>query len=222
VLAAVTSVVATLVVLILWHRDGTEALPEVTTDGLVFSALTVVTTVIQTAILVLAAWLAGWRVADYLGLVWPSAREAMIAVAAMVAFILGFDALTYLLGRDIVTPFQLDTYRSARESGGLLLLWITFVIVAPAGEEIMFRGFLYRGWAPSRRAVLPAIVVISAAWAIIHLQYDWFGIGQVFLVGLVLGWVRWRSGSTLLTFALHALANAWATVQTLAKVEWLS
>ena len=104
----------------------------------------------------------------------------------------------------------------------MLLLWITFVIVAPAGEEIMFRGFLYRGWVASPRAVLPAIVVISAAWAIIHVQYDWFGILQVFLVGLVLGWVRWRSGSTLLTFALHALANAWATLETLATVEWLS
>jgi membrane protease YdiL (CAAX protease family) len=145
-----------------------------------------------------------------------------MATALVVAFILGFDALTYLLDRDVVTPFQLDTYRSARDAGALALLWITFVIVAPAGEEILFRGFLFRGWAASPRAVWPAIVVISALWAIIHVQYDWFGILQVFLGGLLLGWLRWGSGSTLLTFWLHALTNIWATAQTAIKVEWLS
>jgi hypothetical protein len=103
----------------------------------------------------------------------------------------------------------------------LLLMWLTLVIAAPVGEEALFRGFLYRGWAQSPGAVVPAIVVISAAWAIIHTQYDWFGIVQIFLIGLLLGWVRWRSGSTLLTMLLHGLINAWATIQTMIKVHWL-
>ena len=61
--------------------------------------------------------------------------------------------------------------------------------------------------------------MISALWAVIHTQYDWYGIFQIFLIGLLLGWVRWRSGSTLLTIVLHALINAWATLQTIIKVE---
>ena len=65
-------------------------------------------------------------------------------------------------------------------------------------------------------------MVISAAWAVIHVQYDWFGILQIFLTGLLFGWVRWRSGSTLLTFLLHGLMNAWATVETIVKIDWLS
>jgi uncharacterized protein len=222
VLAVVVGLVATIVALIVWFRGGIEEMPEITTDGFLFSALSIVTTLVQTAVLVLAARLAKWDAADYLALKMPSQREAAMATAMAVAFILGFDALTYLLGRDVVTPFQLDTYRSARDAGALALLWITFVIVAPAGEEILFRGFLFRGWAASPRAVWPAIVVISALWAIIHVQYDWFGILQVFLGGLLLGWLRWCSGSTLLTFWLHALTNIWATAQTAIKVEWLS
>ena len=100
-------------------------------------------------------------------------------------------------------------------------MWAALVIAAPVGEEIVFRGFLYRGWAQTPRAVWPAIVVISVLWAVIHTQYDWFGVFQIFLIGLLLGWIRWRSGSTLLTIGLHALINTWATVQTIITVNWL-
>ncbi len=46
-------------------------------------------------------------------------RPALIAIAIMIVFLLGYDALTYLIGRDVVTPFQVDTYRSARDGGTL-------------------------------------------------------------------------------------------------------
>ena len=55
-LAEVTSIVATLAGMIFWHRGG-ETLPDLTADGFVFSSITIATTVIQTAILVLAAHL---------------------------------------------------------------------------------------------------------------------------------------------------------------------
>ena len=48
---------------------------------------------------------------------------------------------------DVVTPFQVDTYRSSRAAGTLPLLWFTFAIAGPSAEEIVFRGFLYRGFA---------------------------------------------------------------------------
>ncbi len=64
--------------------------------------------------------------------------------------------------------------------------------------------------------------MISALLAVIHVQYDWFGILQVFLTGLLFGWVRWRSGSTRSRFVLHGLMNAWATVETIIKLDWLT
>ena len=173
------------------------------------------------AVLLVAAKLAGWRVGDYLALVPPDRRVALQAVLALVVFVMGFDAITYLIGNDVVTPFQIDLYKNAAASNSLLIMWAALVIAAPVGEEIVFRGFLYRGWTPTPRAVWPAIVVISVFWAVIHTQYDWFGVFQIFLIGILLGWVRWRSGSTLLTIGLHALINAWATIQTIIKVNWL-
>ena len=62
----------------------------------------------------------------------------------------------------------------------------------------------------------------SAAWAAMHVQYDTLTIGQIFCIGLLLGWLRWASGSTLLTIILHVLANAAACIQAMIKVEYFS
>lgn len=213
--------IASVVAIAFWFPDAIVDSPEFVKDARAFGVLFMVTVVAEVAVLIAAARLAGWHATDYLGLVRPDRREALLAFASVGTLVLALDALTYLLGKDVVTPFQIELYKNAAASNSLPLMWATLVVAAPVGEEILFRGFLYRGWAQTSRSVVPAIVVISAFWAIIHTQYDWFGIFQVFLIGLLLGWVRWRSGSTLLTIALHGLLNAWATLQTLVKVTWL-
>ena len=89
-------------------------------------------------------------------------------------------------------------------------------------EEIAFRGFLFRGLSASRLGIAGTLLVTSAAWALMHVQYDWLGIAQIFLLGLLLGWLRWASGSTLLTIALHVMANFVAMLETAIMVEWFS
>ena len=192
------------VALALWTGGKLDRSQELRSNGPLLSLVTLVWTVVQVPVLVWAARRRGWQADDYMGWIVPNPRDAAVTLAVIVAFILTSDALTYLLDRDLVTPFQINIYRSAREAGGLVPLWIACVVAAPLSEEIMFRGFLYRGWARAPRAVVPAVVIISALWAILHVQYDWFVILQLFLLGLVLGWARWRSGSTMLTFAMHA------------------
>jgi membrane protease YdiL (CAAX protease family) len=221
ILAFFLSAIAGLVVLLIWRPDAITGGTDMLMDGPLISITTIASAVVQVGTLALAARLARWPAGEYLGLVPPATRPALIAIAILVVFLLGYDALTYLLGRDVVTPFQVDTYRTARDGGTLPLLWLTFVIVAPVAEEIMFRGFLFRGWVTSERSAIPAILVISLLFAAIHVQYDWFGILQVFFVGLLLGLVRWRSGSTVLTILMHVLINLWATVQSMIKVEGL-
>ena len=44
---------------------------------------------------------------------------------------------------------------------------------------------------------------------------------EIFAAGLFLGWMRWRSGSMLLTFLLHALFNLEGTIETMAQVNHL-
>ena len=59
-----------------------------------------------------------------------------------------------------------------------------------------------------------AIILSSLAWTSLHLQYDWFFFGEVFCIGLLLGYLRYRSNSTWLTIVIHGLNNTAATVQT--------
>jgi membrane protease YdiL (CAAX protease family) len=44
----------------------------------------------------------------------------------------------------------------------------------------------------------------------------------VFLIGLLLTWTRWRSGSTLLTMIMHVIANFYAMLQVTIFIDWMS
>ena len=46
-----------------------------------------------------------------------------------------------------------------------------------------------------------------------HVQYEGIYIVQIVVLGCVFGWLRWRSGSTILTMILHAIVNAAALAQ---------
>ena len=95
---------------------------------------------------------------------------------------------------------------------------IAFVVAAPVSEELFARGFLYRGWSESFLGPAGAILLSSLVWTALHLQYDWFFFGEVFSIGLLFGYLRYRSNSTWLTTVLHGLNNLAATLQTM----WLA
>jgi uncharacterized protein len=188
-------------------------------DGTVVTLLVVIANPLTIAVLVVAIWIARARPVDYLALRWPTPRNLGIGLIGLAVLIVGSDASLYFSGYPLVTPFQVQSYTTAAAEGSLIGLWIGTVILAPAGEEAVYRGFLFRGWARSDRMAWPAIVMIAALWALPHVQYDWTGILLIFVIGLFLGWMRWRSGSTLLTFLLHALFNVESTLETVAYVH---
>jgi hypothetical protein len=50
------------------------------------------------------------------------------------------------------------------------------------------------------------------------MQYNWFFLAQVFSIGLLFGYLRYRTNSLWLTVILHGINNLAATIQTL----WLA
>jgi len=152
---------------------------------------------------------------DYLALRRPSWIDLLTGVAALVALVMGWDLLSRMTGREVTPGFMGDVLQSARADGALWLLVLAFCIAAPVSEELFARGFLYRGWSESFLRVPGAILLSSLVWTALHLQYDWFFFGEVFCIGLLFGYLRYRSNSTWLTIILHSLNNLAAVVQTL-------
>jgi uncharacterized protein len=156
--------------------------------------------------------------ADYLALRWTSWSNLLIGVVALFVLVMGWDLLSRAAGRDAAPGFMMEVLQSAQADGALWLLVIAFCVAAPITEEFFARGFLYRGWSESFLGPVGAIVLSSVVWTALHLQYDWFFFGEVFSIGLLLGYLRYRSGSTWLTVIVHGLNNLAATLQTI----WLA
>ena len=218
---AIAQAVGAAVVIFWFSSMAPSSLAKIRYDGALVALVTLITNPIQIVLLAaVARWRTGGSAAEYLGLTRFSRQDFLLGFLAIAGLIAVLDGISYLAGLDIVSPFQIEAFTTARTDGWLWPLVLAIVVVGPAGEEIMFRGFLFRGWVgPGARGAV-AIVVIALVWAGMHVQYDWFGIGQVFLTGLVLGWLRWRSGSTLLTILLHLLVNLEGTLETLTAMDW--
>jgi membrane protease YdiL (CAAX protease family) len=209
-----------LAALVLWWHGDLYRLLASPYDGAVVTLSVLVINPVTIAVLVLAARLRSADVVEYLGLVPPQLRMAVIGIIGILVIIAYTDALLFVSGRAIVSPFQSVSYRTAAAEGWWLpLMWFATVVVAPAGEEIMFRGFLFRGFVRAERAAWPAIVAISLLWTGPHVQYDWTGMLEIFVAGIFLGWARWKSGSTLLTIVLHGLFNLEGMIETVLQIK---
>jgi membrane protease YdiL (CAAX protease family) len=197
-----------------WYGLGLAQLPDFAADGVAVILSICTSTPVQVVLLALMARHTGANAADYLGLRLPRKSDVVVGIVAVVIFIVVSDGISWLLGRNIVSQFQLDIYRTASAAGCLPWLWLAVVVMAPIGEETLFRGFLFRGWQRSVRNAWPAIIVTALLWALVHVQYDLYLIAQVFAYGLVLGWFRWVTGSTILTMLLHGLINFGGMLET--------
>jgi uncharacterized protein len=205
-----------------WYSGDLSAVAAHPYGGIVIALVTLVTNPIEIALLVAIAALARWNPAAYLGVVLPRREHLRPALIGLVVLIVGGDAIMWLLGQEFVPSFQVVAYETARAAGWLLALAIATVVAAPIGEEIFFRGFLFRGWVRSPRSAAFAIPIISAIFASLHVQYNIFGMLQILVVGLFFGWLRWRSGSTVLTMFCHAALNLESSLETVVKVHWFA
>lgn len=159
------------------------------------------------------------RFAEYLALNLPSRAELLRGFVISLAFLLAWDLLTYLTGQ-AVPAFVIDSYRTAQDAGLLWLLLLGFCIAAPITEEFTVRGFLFRGWSQSVLGPIGAIVASSAIWAVVHFQYNWYFVCEVFCVGLIFGYLRYCSDSTWLAVATHTFFNLAVMAQTALLVAY--
>jgi membrane protease YdiL (CAAX protease family) len=220
-LAACAGVLALIGYVVIWMLTHQLRTPDL--DDAFHSELAgVVMWIAPFAVLAGAIAIKGASQREYFGLRAMSGRDLLIGVGCLSVLIAAFTALTTMFGIDDGSKFMETTYRASKLAGVLPLMWILVVIVAPVTEELLFRGFLHRGWSSSRLGAPCTIILTSGLWAILHQQYNWACIFFIFLMGLTLGWLRQRSGSTTLTIVLHGLNNLVSTIIVAVQLEWFS
>ncbi|WP_426287230.1 CPBP family intramembrane glutamic endopeptidase [Luteibacter sp. E-22] len=149
-----------------------------------------------------------------LGFTPPDGRfVAMGTALGIAAPILGGLLTQFLAGDREVTQAVSDIADKAHVGMRVALLPVA-VLAGPAVEELLFRGALLSilrtrlgdGW---------AILLSALVFGMVHLpdlDWLWYAVPNLVLVGLFCAWLRVRSGSLWPAFIAHAANNALATI----------
>jgi membrane protease YdiL (CAAX protease family) len=92
------------------------------------------------------------------------------------------------------------------QSGIVLVIFVLMAMFgAPIVEEIAFRGMLYGALAKARINEHLVVVITALVFALFHFEPKRFFI--LFAIGIILGEVRRRTGSTSAAIVAHVVNN---------------
>ena len=117
----------------------------------------------------------------------------------------------------LAQAYEMFTEIMKQMTGGPV--WASFLVVAifaPIFEEWLCRGMVLRGLLTKMKPVW-AIVISALFFAVIHAN-PWQAL-NAFLIGLVMGYVYYKTGSLLLTMVIHFINNGTAVI--LSNIESL-
>lgn len=221
--ATVQSVAMTLTVIVLNLEDPNgfgeifENIESLALDGRVLSISMAVSFPLLVLGSILFAFLRkGISLRDYLSLR-PISWKWWVALPPLtIGFSLLIGWLLKLAGAPESNEWMLQIGEAAKDH---LFVWIGIVVFAPIAEEFLFRGFFFRGWVRSRIGVWGTILLTAIGWAIIHGQYDVYGLVFIFALGIFLGWIRWKSQSLYAPILVHGVNNAFAMWMVMRALE---
>jgi membrane protease YdiL (CAAX protease family) len=118
---------------------------------------------------------------------------ALIVTLTILSLIPSFDAeQTQTIGYQGAAGWQ------------LILVFIGLVTLPPITEEMLFRGFLYRGLSSKWPKIISALIA-SALFALVHFQWN-VGV-DVFILSLILILILEKTKNLWSCIILHALKN---------------
>ncbi len=134
---------------------------------------------------------------------------SVILVSLPVGFALTVlsDELDRLLGLIITIPqwvYDMMYPLKAESLSDWALILMGAVIIAAIAEEVLFRGFLQISL--ERKGDATRAVLLSAlAWTLIHQNPYWAV--EIFIMGIFIGFLAWRTNSIIPSVIVHALNN---------------
>lgn len=128
--------------------------------------------------------------------------EAVVGVAAL-APLLGINYLYHDWIREMFEGERLSEQVAEAQIPTAVAI-ITFCVLPAILEEIAFRGLLQH-WLHIAVKPITALLLASALFAALHFSLVSFW--YLFLVGMLLGWLRYRTGSLYPAMVVHFLHN---------------
>lgn len=147
-----------------------------------------------------------WR--DDLAVRRPDGRQLALWLTLWAAWVTTVELAGPQLGLDAPWGAFADLPASA-----IALRAVGIVLLAPIGEELVFRGLLFRFVSGTRLGIAGAVLVPAVLFAAMHLQYLGLEMVVVFIDAVLLGLARWRSASVLVPIAMHMAGNLFAFIQ---------
>ncbi len=135
----------------------------------------------------------------------------------LVIYLVVIGIATHLIHGLNLNQAQNIGFNSVHGSSQLVLTFISLVILPPIAEELLFRGFVFEGLKKSM-PVIYAGILTSVLFAAAHLPEGgssglfWIGALDVFVLSLVLVYVKQKTKTLWPGIFLHAIKNAVAFV----------
>lgn len=216
---SITSAIASLFIFLQLVQDSTLD-PQVVTrsvegNGFVLSIATIISGLCSSGLIYyLLKIRPASTVKDYLALRNPRWTSWLIWNALLIALIQLSDSILRAFKHK--ETFTETLYQTTPNP---VLLYIAIVGIAPLFEELLFRGFLFKGLQSSSLGAGGAIIVSAILWAILHVQYGPLVISQIFVFGLFFGVARWRTHSLFIPLSMHCVNNFLALLITGLKLQ---
>lgn len=151
-------------------------------------------------------------VRDRLAFRYTSSHDLLLALGVLV-LVQGVRILIYVLLSPIIgslpntllQEFRLGTDLSRLPSADALAMGLIVVracLLAPIGEELLFRGALF-GWLRRRLSARYTILITALLFSITSLSFP--GVLIIFLDGIATSWVREHTGSSLNVAVMHII-----------------
>ena len=139
----------------------------------------------------------------------------VVAVAVFMGLFMCISGTAYLLSAEYVVPDLIHEYEEMIESAGLgidPIAILTSIFIAPIGEELLCRGVTFhyadkvvKGMANRTAAFWIANVMQALMFGIMHANLVQGS--YTFVMGLGLGWLRWRYHSLYPSMLAHFAIN---------------
>lgn len=147
---------------------------------------------------------------------WNDAQWAVVSFIVYIVALVTFTGLAKVLvpSLDIEQDQQLG-FESTKNLVELITIGISLVILPPIVEEILMRGFLYKGL-KTKMTLWPAALTTSLIFAVAHLQLGsgapplWIGAIDTFILSMFLVYLREKTNGLPAPIMLHMLKNGLA------------